>query len=82
MHYHRCVPPSVHRFVVSITLKPHGMHLSDKFVFHIFPLAPETNTFKSMLTKIRAHYGHLHSGKSAPIRESNHGSGVCKEHYA
>ena len=24
----------------------------------------------------------LHSGKSATIRESNHGSGVCKEHYA
>ena len=23
-----------------------------------------------------------HSGKSATIRESNHGSGVCKEHYA
>ena len=23
-----------------------------------------------------------HSGKSARIRESNHGSGVCKEHYA
>ena len=22
------------------------------------------------------------SGKSATIRESNHGSGVCKEHYA
>ena len=22
-----------------------------------------------------------HSGKSATIRESNHGSGVCKEHY-
>ena len=26
--------------------------------------------------------GHLHSGKSAKIRESNHGSGICKEHYA
>ena len=24
----------------------------------------------------------LHSGKSATIRESNHGLGVCKEHYA
>ena len=24
----------------------------------------------------------FHSGKSATIRESNHGSGVCKEHYA
>ena len=24
----------------------------------------------------------VHSGKSATIRESNHGSGVCKEHYA
>ena len=24
----------------------------------------------------------LHSGKSAKIRESNHSSGVCKEHYA
>ena len=24
----------------------------------------------------------LHSGKSATIRESNHGSGVSKEHYA
>ena len=24
----------------------------------------------------------IHSGKSAIIRESNHGSGVCKEHYA
>ena len=24
----------------------------------------------------------MHSGKSATIRESNHGSGVCKEHYA
>ena len=23
-----------------------------------------------------------HSGKSATIKESNHGSGVCKEHYA
>ena len=23
-----------------------------------------------------------HSGKSATIRESNHGSGVCKAHYA
>ena len=23
-----------------------------------------------------------HSGKSATIRESNHGLGVCKEHYA
>ena len=23
----------------------------------------------------------MHSGKSATIRESNHGSGVCKEHY-
>ena len=23
-----------------------------------------------------------HSGKSATIRESNHGSGVCMEHYA
>ena len=23
-----------------------------------------------------------HSGKSATIRESDHGSGVCKEHYA
>ena len=23
-----------------------------------------------------------HSGKSAKIRESNQGSGVCKEHYA
>ena len=23
-----------------------------------------------------------HSGKSATIRESNHGSGVCQEHYA
>ena len=23
-----------------------------------------------------------HSGKSATIRESNHGWGVCKEHYA
>ena len=26
--------------------------------------------------------GMMHSGKSATIRESNHGSGVCKEHYA
>ena len=25
---------------------------------------------------------HNSSGKSATIRESNHGSGVCKEHYA
>ena len=24
----------------------------------------------------------LHSGKSATIRESNHDTGVCKEHYA
>ena len=24
----------------------------------------------------------MHSGKSATIRESNHGAGVCKEHYA
>ena len=24
----------------------------------------------------------MHSGKSATIRVSNHGSGVCKEHYA
>ena len=24
--------------------------------------------------------GSLHSGKSATIRESNHGSGVCKAH--
>ena len=24
----------------------------------------------------------IHSGKSATIRESNHGSGVCREHYA
>ena len=23
----------------------------------------------------------MHSGKSSTIRESNHGSGVCKEHY-
>ena len=26
--------------------------------------------------------GGVHWGKSATIRESNHGSGVCKEHYA
>ena len=26
--------------------------------------------------------GKDHSGKSATIRESNHGWGVCKEHYA
>ena len=25
---------------------------------------------------------HWHSGRSATIRESNHGSGECKEHYA
>ena len=25
--------------------------------------------------------GRSHSGKSATIQESNHGSGVCKEHY-
>ena len=24
----------------------------------------------------------FHPGKSVPIRKSNHGSGVCKEHYA
>ena len=24
----------------------------------------------------------MHSGKSATIQESNHGSGVCMEHYA
>ena len=28
------------------------------------------------------YYPFTHSGKSAAIRESNHGSGVCKEHYA
>ena len=27
------------------------------------------------------HHSLSHSGKSATIRESNHGSGVCKEHY-
>ena len=26
--------------------------------------------------------GSYHSGKSATIRESNHGSGACKKHYA
>ena len=26
--------------------------------------------------------GSRHSGKSATIQESNHGSGVCKKHYA
>ena len=26
--------------------------------------------------------GIYHSGKSATIRESNHDSGVCKEHYS
>ena len=25
---------------------------------------------------------HRHSGKSVTIREFNHSSGVCKEHYA
>ena len=27
-------------------------------------------------------HGHIHSGKFATIRESNHGSGVCNGHYA
>ena len=35
------------------------------------------NRFRVMYTLHIAHYG-----KSATIPESNHGSGVCKEHYA
>ena len=37
----------------------------------------------SKLMKIDEYMSHLiHSGKCATIRESNHGSGICKEHYA
>ena len=35
--------------------------------------------FKAVVLMLFMHG--LHSGKSATIRESNNGSGVCKEHY-
>ena len=37
---------------------------------------------KSGRPEINNHIHRLHSGKSAIFRESNHGSGFCKEHYA
>ena len=45
------------------------------------PTARQRNVIL-MAGKIEIWLGSFHSGKSATIRESNHGSGVCKEHYA
>ena len=43
----------------------------------------------SVIVKLKGENGpnfdfevHRHSVKSVTIRESNHGSGVCREHYA
>ena len=38
--------------------------------------------YRSASAKRHKNGGLMHSGKSATIRESNHGSGVGKEHYA
>ena len=41
-----------------------------------------TDTTLSIDTSCTLNISVTHSGKPAAIRESNHGSGVCKEHYA
>ena len=46
-----------------------------------WPLHPVAGIMTYLSIVVCGHYD-LHSGYSATIRESNHGLGVCKEHYA
>ena len=65
---------------LSIHFLMRGVNISDERCIHL------RNKFKfwSVHEKWTIHSLHaeMHSGKSASIRESNHSSGVYKEHYA
>ena len=55
------------------------------FILYTFAVVVTARLLRRIMFLFRwfiiEHYG-IHSGKSATIRESNHGSGVCKEHYS
>ena len=52
------------------------------FPYQLVVFAVRTKFLFNSPVFLRSVMGWTHSGKSATIRESNHGLGVCKEHYA